>query len=373
MTSRVAVCLSDWPPGTLAHQDNMRPITYLLKDHGVCACANTGSTMYTVKQNLDGSMPDAHTGRVLYRAWGEIRHSSGGTPTDQRYTGQRDFGLGLYFYNARFYDSSLGRFISADTLIPNPGNVLDWDRYAAMRNNPLKYTDPTGHFCEMVGTNEICSADPDSNGHWGTVYDRRIDTDRDGWISMSEAEAYFLKQIRNPLRSNNPLYRNFGQSRDLDHPKGKRPGQRQYHMSIDAGYKAGDPVYPLSEGVVTHAGWSHDFGNFIMIEHDIFGYMFYSVYAHLGKSKEDTGIFTSTGQTVNANTKIGEVGTTKGDTGTSAHLHVEVRTANNVTVDAANPFRNHYFWGYTSDWRRYFLDLGQIFGYHNDYFTIPNH
>jgi RHS repeat-associated protein len=113
-------------------------VYYLLKDH-------LGSTMYTVKQNLDGSMPDAHTGRVLYRAWGEIRHSSGGTPTDQRYTGQRDFGLGLYFYNARFYDSSLGRFISADTLIPNPGNVLDWDRYAAMRNNPLKYTDPTGH------------------------------------------------------------------------------------------------------------------------------------------------------------------------------------------------------------------------------------
>jgi RHS repeat-associated protein len=83
--------------------------------------------------------------RVLYRAWGEVRHSSGGTPTDQRYTGQRDFGLGLYFYNARFYDSYLNRFASADTLIPNPGNVLDWDRFAAMRNNPLRYVDPTGH------------------------------------------------------------------------------------------------------------------------------------------------------------------------------------------------------------------------------------
>jgi RHS repeat-associated protein len=132
---------------------------YLLKDH-------LGSTMYTVKQNLDGSMPAAHTGRVLYRAWGEVRHSSGGTPTDQRYTGQRDFGLGLYFYNARFYDPSLGRFISADTIIPNPGNVLDWDRYSYVRNNPLKYIDPTGHFCDMVGSNQICSADPDSNGHW---------------------------------------------------------------------------------------------------------------------------------------------------------------------------------------------------------------
>jgi hypothetical protein len=55
MIPSVAVCLSDWPPGALAHQDNMRPITYLQKDH-------LGSTMYTVKQNLDGTMPDANTG-----------------------------------------------------------------------------------------------------------------------------------------------------------------------------------------------------------------------------------------------------------------------------------------------------------------------
>jgi RHS repeat-associated protein len=64
---------------------------------------------------------------------------------------QRDFGLGLYFYNARFYDSYLNRWIQPDSIIPNPGNVLDWDRYAAMRNNPLKYTNPSGH--------EICNAD----------------------------------------------------------------------------------------------------------------------------------------------------------------------------------------------------------------------
>jgi RHS repeat-associated protein len=116
---------------------------YLLKDH-------LGSTMYTVKQNLDGSMPAAHTGRVLYRAWGEVRHSSGGTPTDQRYTGQRDFGLGLYFYNARFYDPYLNRWTSPDTIIPDPSNPIDWDRYAFVRNNPLSYSDPSGHIPLLV-------------------------------------------------------------------------------------------------------------------------------------------------------------------------------------------------------------------------------
>jgi hypothetical protein len=54
--------------------------------------------------------------------------------------------LGLYFYNARWYDPSLGRFIQADTVTP-PG-VLGMDRYAYVSNNPIRYNDPTGH-CPM--------------------------------------------------------------------------------------------------------------------------------------------------------------------------------------------------------------------------------
>ncbi len=30
--------------------------------------------------------------------------------------------------------------------MPDPGNPLDWDRYAYTRNNPEKYVDPNGHF-----------------------------------------------------------------------------------------------------------------------------------------------------------------------------------------------------------------------------------
>ena len=33
-----------------------------------------------------------------------------------------------------------------DSIIPDPYNLLDWDRYSYVRNNPLKYTDPDGHF-----------------------------------------------------------------------------------------------------------------------------------------------------------------------------------------------------------------------------------
>ncbi|WP_416223805.1 RHS repeat-associated core domain-containing protein, partial [Thermoflexus sp.] len=40
-------------------------------------------------------------------------------PTDRRFTGQRWEGaLGLYDYNARFYDPALGRFLQPDPLVP---------------------------------------------------------------------------------------------------------------------------------------------------------------------------------------------------------------------------------------------------------------
>jgi hypothetical protein len=51
----------------------------------------------------------------------------------------------LYFFNARWYDAALGRFLQADSIIPDPGNPQAWDRYAFTLNNPIRYTDPSGH------------------------------------------------------------------------------------------------------------------------------------------------------------------------------------------------------------------------------------
>ncbi|RLC83572.1 MAG: hypothetical protein DRI79_13785, partial [Chloroflexi bacterium] len=86
------------------------------------------------------------TGELRYYAWGETRYAYGTTPTAYRYTGQRlEAAIGLYYYRARWYDPALGRFISADTIVPDPGNPQDLNRYAYVRNNPLRYTDPSGH------------------------------------------------------------------------------------------------------------------------------------------------------------------------------------------------------------------------------------
>jgi hypothetical protein len=43
------------------------------------------------------------------------------------------------------YDPQIGRFISADTIVPRPGDLQSLNRYSYCVNNPLVYTDPTGH------------------------------------------------------------------------------------------------------------------------------------------------------------------------------------------------------------------------------------
>jgi RHS repeat-associated protein len=63
-----------------------------------------------------------------------------------RYTGQIfDEATGLYYYNARYYDPELGRFIQPDTIVPSAGDPQTLNRYSYVRNNPLIYVDPTGN------------------------------------------------------------------------------------------------------------------------------------------------------------------------------------------------------------------------------------
>jgi RHS repeat-associated protein len=70
--------------------------------------------------------------------------------TDKLFTGQRQIAeLGIYHYQARFYSPKLGRFLSADTIVPSYANPQSLNRFSYVINNPLKYTDPTGHKYDM--------------------------------------------------------------------------------------------------------------------------------------------------------------------------------------------------------------------------------
>lgn len=136
-----------------------------------------------------------------YDPWGKVRRYAVPRPTitqtKRNFTGQVLDSTGLLHYNARTYDPSTGRFISADTVVPGnasggmegvaakpltvgfhepaflnklngenrlgfwfqlsneqrqqagspwgPSNPQALNRYSYVQNNPLKYTDPSGH------------------------------------------------------------------------------------------------------------------------------------------------------------------------------------------------------------------------------------
>jgi len=117
---------------------------YLLKDH-------LGSA--SVVTDASGNIPSGSEQR--YYPYGENRLTPGTMFTDILFTGQREItGLGIYHYGARFYSPKLGRFLSPDTIVPGMANPQALNRYSYVLGNPLRYTDPTGHYC--VGDDEDC-------------------------------------------------------------------------------------------------------------------------------------------------------------------------------------------------------------------------
>ncbi|MDD5039163.1 MAG: RHS repeat-associated core domain-containing protein [Dehalococcoidales bacterium] len=87
--------------------------------------------------------------------YGECRNSTGTLGTDRLFTGQRLDDTGLYYYGARYYDPTIGRFISPDTIVQTPNNPQSLNRYSYVFNNPLRYTDPSGLIVEFENEDYI--------------------------------------------------------------------------------------------------------------------------------------------------------------------------------------------------------------------------
>ena len=69
--------------------------------------------------------------------------------------------------NSRSY---INRFIQPDTLVPNPADPQSWNRFAYALNNPLRYTDPTGHYVDEgcgSGDGNLCELPESEPPHPG--------------------------------------------------------------------------------------------------------------------------------------------------------------------------------------------------------------
>ena len=115
-------------------------------------------------------------GASFHAPFGDPWYRVGALATDRRYTGQRSLegSLGsLYHYQARWYSPVLGRFLSPDPIVPEPGNPQALNRYSYVYNNPLLYTDPSG-YCVFNAAGEISKFDCTIEDFVGLELDQRI-------------------------------------------------------------------------------------------------------------------------------------------------------------------------------------------------------
>jgi RHS repeat-associated protein len=88
----------------------------------------------------------AEVKRYEYAPWGPVIGESGTQPETHRFTGQEaDDETGLMYYQARYYDPALGRFLQADGFVPDANAPQALDLYAYANNSPVNYVDPSGH------------------------------------------------------------------------------------------------------------------------------------------------------------------------------------------------------------------------------------
>ena len=146
----------DVAAGTEENSYTFSGVTVGLSDDGVRHHVFTDH-LATVTGTLEYGLGVASVERLRYSPYGDKRGSTGVVAGDRTYTGQVDdmTATGLMFYNARYYDPVARNFVSPDTIIPDPASSLGWNRYAYVNNNPINYSDPSGH-CPY-GTDPQCA------------------------------------------------------------------------------------------------------------------------------------------------------------------------------------------------------------------------
>lgn len=103
-----------------------------------------------------------------YDLYGSIIETTNETGNPYAYNGEARDVIGLDYLRARYYDSSAGTFLIEDSYQGQGSDPLSQNLYSYVHNNPVNYTDPSGHFWKKI----ISGAKKAWNGvkkAWNTV------------------------------------------------------------------------------------------------------------------------------------------------------------------------------------------------------------
>jgi RHS repeat-associated protein len=102
-----------------------------------------GDALGSARQLVDAS------GNVVlakeYGPYGEVLDSTGSGSSSYGYTGEWTDSTGLVYLRARYYDPTVGRFMTRDTWGGDKNVPMSYNGWLYGDGNPIRKTDPTGH------------------------------------------------------------------------------------------------------------------------------------------------------------------------------------------------------------------------------------
>ena len=115
--------------------------------------------MYNGHSDVTALMTSSGTiaASYYYDAFGKLTETTGQANNPFRYAGyQYDEENELYYLNSRHYAPDIARFMQEDTYLGDQADPLSLNLYTYCGNNPLIYTDPSGHSrMPLIGASRI--------------------------------------------------------------------------------------------------------------------------------------------------------------------------------------------------------------------------
>jgi RHS repeat-associated protein len=218
---------------------------------------------------LDTSSPPQVVSRQYHKPYGEVAWQGGGTPmqgiTAIGYTGQRlETDSGLMFYNARFYDTFLAHFVSADTIAPDPRDPKTRNRFSYVLNNPIKYTDPSGNcVANSAQERQRCREAVEDLSALGVDVDEGCEADAGGGacrqFTFAELEL-IIESIRDLMKAANWDVADFRRQMGTDNGNHIKLRNRDFNggATIPLGGIPNETLYGQSGGSTGEKLWQLD-------------------------------------------------------------------------------------------------------------------
>ena len=116
---------------------------------------NQTGDSYNYLTNQSGSVTGlTKDGQVVastsYHLYGASKASTDTTGQPFAYNGEARDDTGLDYLRARYYDSQGGTFLTEDSYPGEDTDPLSQNLYSYVQNNPVNYTDPSGHFWNNI-------------------------------------------------------------------------------------------------------------------------------------------------------------------------------------------------------------------------------